>query len=129
MSSPSNFAEPEIKFNKLDDLPGKGLGKPHTPDQIMAAMKVLHKMIHAQARAYGGKNSKLLPAGIAEGGLMKSIANAELVDVLEESVDSEMELAYRTATDLQKILKDKESVQLVLKLIGHINKALDLATK
>lgn len=64
--TPSNFAKPEIEFKKLDDLPGKGKGKAHTAKEIMHAMKVLHQMIHAQARAYGGKDSKLLPAGIAE---------------------------------------------------------------
>jgi len=66
MSTPSNFAAPEIKFKKLDDLPGKGKGKPHTAAEIMHAMKILHRMIHAQAEKYGGKDSKLLPAGIAE---------------------------------------------------------------
>lgn len=66
MSTPSDFAAPEIEFKKLDDLPGKGKGKPYTADEIMRAMKVLHKMIHAQAKHYGGKNSKLLQAGIAE---------------------------------------------------------------
>lgn len=66
MSSPSNFAPAEIQFNKLDDLPNKGKGKPHTAADIMKAMKVLHQMIHKQAEHYGGKHSKLLPAGIAE---------------------------------------------------------------
>lgn len=62
--SPSDFAPTEIKFKKLDDLPKNG--KAYTPAEIMAAMKVLHKMVHAQADAYGGKRSKLLPVGIAE---------------------------------------------------------------
>ncbi len=66
MSSPSNFAKPEIKFDKLDDLPNKGFGKPHSVEAVMKAMRVLHKMIHQQAEHYGGKDSKLLPAGIAE---------------------------------------------------------------
>lgn len=80
MGSPSDFAPSEIEFNKLDDLPNKGLGKPHTPEQIMAAMRVLHKMIHKQAEHYGGKDSKLLPAGIAESLLMQ--VNT-LVSILE----------------------------------------------
>lgn len=62
-ANPFDFAEPTIKFKKLDDLPKK----PHSMADIDAAMKVLHKMVHAQAHAYGGKHGKLLPAGIAEG--------------------------------------------------------------
>ena len=59
----SKWAPAEIDFKKLDDLPK---GKPHTPDAVIKAMKALHQMIHAQAKAYGGKDSKLLPVGIAE---------------------------------------------------------------
>lgn len=129
MSSPSDFAAPEIEFKKLDDLPGKGLGKAYTPDQIMAAMKVLHKMIHAQAKAYGGKNSKLLAAGIAEGSLLQTVTSAKLTDVVEESIDDEMEAAYQTATELQKHLTDETSMKLVLKLIKHINTALAQTAK
>lgn len=62
-TSASFWAEPEVEFKKLDDLPK---GKPHTPDAVIKAMKALHQMVHAQAKAYGGKDSKLLPVGIAE---------------------------------------------------------------
>lgn len=65
--SPSEFAPPEPEFaeyKKLDDLPKNG--KVHTAAEIMKAMAVLHRMVHAQAKAYGGKNSRLLAAGIAE---------------------------------------------------------------
>jgi hypothetical protein len=68
MSTPSDFAEPEEEFKsykKLDDLPPRG-AKLNSKDDVMKAMAVLHRMIHAQAKAYGGKNSKLLPVGIAE---------------------------------------------------------------
>jgi coenzyme F420-reducing hydrogenase alpha subunit len=61
--NPFDFVEPEVKFKKLDDLPK---GRPHTPDEIMKAMHALHKMVHAQAAAYGGKHGKLLPVGITE---------------------------------------------------------------
>lgn len=60
--NPFDFAAPVIKFNKLDDLPKK----PHSIKDVQAAMKVLYKMVHAQAHAYGGKHGKLLPVGIAE---------------------------------------------------------------
>lgn len=95
----------------------------------MAAMKVLHKMIHAQAKAYGGKNSKLLPAGIAEGGLLKGITNAELVDVVEESIDIELEQAYRSLSELQKLLDNEQAMKLLLKIIKHVNTALKHATQ
>lgn len=61
--TPSDFQPPVIQFKKLDDLPP---GRPNTSDEVMRAMTVLHKMLHAQSEAYGGKDSKLLAAGIAE---------------------------------------------------------------
>lgn len=126
--SPSDFAKPEIKFKKLDDLPNKGKGPAYSPSDIMTAMKALHKMIHAQAAAYGGPHSKLLPAGIAETSLLKSVVNGE-PETLDEGIDNELEAAYQVATDLQKQLKDDADMKLVLKLIGHVNKALSLASK
>lgn len=63
MRSPSNWAPAEIEFHKLDALPKK----PHDKKTIQQAMKVLHRMVHKQAEKYGGNDSKLLPAGIAEG--------------------------------------------------------------
>lgn len=121
MSSPSDFAKSEIKFDKIDDLP-KG-GKAATADQIMAAMRVLHKMIHAQAHAYGGKNSKLLPAGIAES-LLKSVANVQLDEVSMASVDDDLEAAYMCCNRLQRRINDEESMELLLDIIRHINSAL-----
>lgn len=126
--SPSDFAKPEIKFKKLDDLPNKGKGPAYSPSDIMIAMKALHKMIHAQAAAYGGPHSKLLPAGIAETSLLKSVVNGE-PETLDEGIDSELEAAYQVATSLQEQLKNSDDMKLVLKLIGHVNKALSLASK
>jgi len=60
--NPFDFAEPVVKFKKLDDLPKK----PNSTAGVDKAMKALHKMVHAQAHAYGGKHGKLLPVGIAE---------------------------------------------------------------
>ncbi len=71
--SPSNFSKPEIKFDKLDDLPNKGKGKPYTAAEIMKDMKVLNHMLHKQAEHYGGEDTKLLQAGIAEGSLLKHV--------------------------------------------------------
>jgi hypothetical protein len=62
-TSASKWAPAVVKFKKLDDLPK---GSPNTPADVMKAMKALHAMVHAQAKAYGGKHSKLLPVGIAE---------------------------------------------------------------
>lgn len=122
MSSPSDFAKSEIKFNKIDDLP-KG-GKAATADQIMHAMRVLHKMIHAQAHAYGGKNSKLLPAGIAEGSLLKSVTNGRLDEVSTASVDDDLETAYMCCNRLLRRLEDEESKEILLDIIKHINSSL-----
>ncbi len=129
MASPSDFAPPEIEFNKLDDLPNKGKGKPHTAADIMKAMAVLHKMIHAQAKHYGGKESKLLPAGIAEGSLLKQVAAYEQEHLSEDlsDLDHELEAAYTCANTLVRHfakLHDDEGMQILLKLIGHINSAL-----
>jgi hypothetical protein len=60
--SPSKFSAPTIDFKALSDLPAK----PHTSLEVLQAMLVLHKMIHAQTVAYGGEHSKLLPAGITK---------------------------------------------------------------
>jgi hypothetical protein len=125
--NPFDFAAPEIKFNKLDDLPK---GKPNTADQVMQAMKALHKMVHAQAHAYGGTHGKLLPVGIAEQSLLKQFS---MLDEDVERVDpigSELDEAYNIAHSLVDHLaheKDDEGMQMLLKLITHINKALDLS--
>lgn len=97
MSSPSDFAKSEILFKLLDDLPK---GKPYTHDEIMDAMKILFKMVHAQSDAYGGKNSKLLPAGIAERitfkqylSLLSEITNYQentLLEILDKPFDYEL---------------------------------------
>lgn len=126
MSSPSDFAKPVVKFDKLDDLPKKA----HTPDAIMAAMKALHKMIHAQAKHYGGKHSKLLPAGIAENSLLKSIANGDPEELMEDGIDNTFEDAYLACSNLQKRLShDQESMDMLLAIIEHVNKAFSLANK
>lgn len=132
MSSPSNFAKSEIKFDKLDDLPNKGKGKPHTSDEVMKAMAVLHKMIHAQAQHYGGKESKLLPAGIAEGSLMQQVSSFEEEHLSEAigKLDHELDMAYKIANKLIKHFRhDEEGMKLLLALIGHINTALEEAHK
>lgn len=127
--NPFDFAAPEVEFKKLDDLPGKGKGKPNTAADIMKAMAVLHKMIHAQAAAYGGKNSKLLPAGIAEGSLLQQVSAFEEEYLSEDKskIDFELEKAYKIASALVHVLaknKDEDSLKKVLDLIAHINAAL-----
>lgn len=125
MSTPSDFAEQPVKFKKLDDLPGKGFGKPHTAAEVMAAMKVLHQMIHAQAKAYGGKNSKLVPAGITETSLLKSVT--QLDEIATADVDENLETAYMCCNRLVRHLStkgDEDGLELVLDVIKHINSAL-----
>jgi len=87
MSSPSDFAPAEIKFDKLDDLPNKGKGKPHTAAEIMKAMKVLHQMVHKQAEKYGGKDSKLLAADSTRATTRSPIWRANLVALRKSTTD------------------------------------------
>jgi hypothetical protein len=87
MGNPFDFAKPVIKFNKLDDLPKK----PHTPQEVIAALKVLHKMVHAQADHYGGKHGILLPAQISEESLLSSLMNLKN-EADEAKLDAELDL-------------------------------------
>jgi hypothetical protein len=124
VSTPSDWAPSEVEFKKLDDLPK---GKPNTGDAVMAAMRALHKMIHAQAKAYGGKNSKLLPVGIAETSLLKSVSNVQLDEIATASVDDNLEAAYMCCNRLQRHLAEKgdeEGLDLLLEIFTHVNKAL-----
>ena len=127
MSTPSDWATTTIKFKKLDDLPK---GKPNTGEQIMAAMRTLHKMVAAQAKAYGGKNSKLLPVGIAETSLMKAVM--QLDEIKTASVDDNLEAAYMCCNRLQRHLAEKsdgEGMDLLYEIIKHVNIALADAHK
>ena len=85
----SFWAKAEIDFDKLDDMSKK----PYTPEDIMAALKILNKMVHLQAHAYGGKNSKLLPVGIAEGSLLKQVSS------ISEAFTSDIKPAKLRATN------------------------------
>lgn len=121
MSSPHKFAKSKIKFNKIDDLPKDGI--PASQEQVMRAMSVLYKMIHAQSLAYGGKNSKLLPAGIAES-LLKSVTNVQ-PEISEASIGDDLDAAYMCCDRLQRRLGgDEESVMLLLDTLVHVNRAL-----
>lgn len=122
MSTPSDWAEPEIDFKRLDDLPP---GAPHTQAAIMDAMRMLHKLVHAQAKAYGGKNSKLLQAGIAEGSLLRQVAGCQLNE--DYSVRDSLDAAYMCCNRLQRHLGkvgDNESLTMLLEIIKHINLAI-----
>lgn len=122
MSTPSDWAKPVVKFKKLDDLPK---GAPSTGDQVMAAMRMLFKMVTKQSDMYGGKNSKLLPVGITETSLLKSFQNLD--EISTASVDDEMEAAYMACNRLRRRvaeLGDDEAMNLLLDVVQHINIAL-----
>lgn len=122
MSTPSDWAKPVVKFKKLDDLPK---GDPSTGEQVMNAMRALFKMVSKQSDMYGGKNSKLLPVGIAENSLLKSFQNLD--EVSTASVDDEMEAAYMACNRLRRRigeLSDDEAMQLLLDVVSYINIAL-----
>jgi hypothetical protein len=123
MSTPSDWAAPVIKFKKLDDLPK---GAPNTADQVMVAMRALHKMVHAQALAYGGKNSKLLPVGITEAPLLQQVTR-QLDEVSTASVDDDMEAAYMACNRLCRRIAatgDDEALELLHIVIEQINSSL-----
>jgi hypothetical protein len=133
--TPSDFAKPEVEFNKLDDLPK---GRPNTAAEVMKAMAVLHKMIHAQAKHYGGKNSRLLPAGIAEGSLLQQVSAYEEEHLSEADteadteVDAELDKAYACAQKLMHHMAkkhDEDGMIMVLELIKHVNRALDARSR
>jgi hypothetical protein len=122
MSSPSNWTKTPVKFHRLNDLPK---GKPNTGDEVMKAMMALHKMVAAQAKAYGGKDSKLLKVGIAEGSLLQAVT--QLDEVATAGVDENLETAYMCCNRLQRHLTeqgDEHGVELLLDVIKHINSAL-----
>ncbi len=127
---PFDFAAPEVKFKKLDDLPKS---KPNTAAEVMNAMKALHKMVHAQAHAYGGKHGKLLPVGIAENSLLKSFEMiAEDGESGVDPVGSELDSAYEKAhalVDHLAHMKDPEGMTMLLDVLKHLNRALDLVKK
>lgn len=82
MGNPFNFAKSDHQFQKLDDLPKD---KPHSIDAVMKAMKALNHMLHKQAEHYGGKDTKLTQAGIAEGSLIRRAASdLEAAEFYEE---------------------------------------------
>jgi hypothetical protein len=106
MGNPFDFAKPVIKFDKLDDLPKK----PHTPEEVIKALQVLHKMVHAQADHYGGKNGKLLPAQIAEQSILAQLVGLS-GDLQEAELDA-AELVEQAAQDLVQHLGDEDLMRL-----------------
>lgn len=89
--NPFDFAEPVVKFKKLDDLPKK----PNSIADVDKAMKALHKMVHAQAHAYGGKHGKLLPVGITESVKTPTQVAADLL----KTAPSELEVVDKITAD------------------------------
>ena len=82
-------------------------------------------MIHAQAKAYGGAHSKLLPVGIAEMPLLQSFA--QLDEIAPANVDDNLETAYMCCNRLQRHLlaaNDEEGLDLLLDILKHVNGAL-----
>lgn len=125
MSSPSNFSKPKIRFKKLNDLPK---GRAYTGAEILAAMKVLNHMIHDQAKAYGGKESKLLPAGIAESLIQQAMIDeaATIGDVIHD-VQKKLDEAYEKCNQLQTHLaknNDGEGMDMLHGVLASINSAL-----
>ncbi len=113
-------------MDKLDDLPKK----PHTYDEVMKAMGVLHKLILKQSHAYGGKNSKYIPAQVVETSLLKSVA-AAIEPIHEDETDRLLDVTHDKAEQLAKHLKDVDDgkglamLGQLLKMLGHSMGAKD----
>lgn len=105
--------------DKLDDLPK---GKPHSYEDVMKAMAVLHKLVLKQAAAYGGKNSKYLPAHVVEGGSLLQSFEEEHFDPLYEGdeVDRLMDIVHSQAESLADHLKKMDDKVGMNKLGGML---------
>lgn len=99
-------------MKKLDDLP---TGKPHSYEDVMKAMAELHKLVLKQSAAYGGKNSKYLPAHVVEGSLLKQFSDFD--DIYEgNEVDRLLDIAREHVKDLAAYLKAKKDTEGLSKL-------------
>lgn len=108
-------------FKKLDDLPKK----PHTYDEVMKAMSVLHKLVLKQSRAYGGKNSKYIPAQVVETSLLKAV-HASIEPIVEDETDRLLDVTHNKAEALAKHLKDTDDGK-GMAMLGQLLKMLGIA--
>lgn len=111
------------EFKKLDDLPK---GRPNTYDEVMKAMSELHKLVMKQAAAYGGKNSKYLPAHVVETSLLKSFSNPIELSEDKDAVGELLGTVHDLAEKLSKHLDDKGDEE-GLKMLGKIFQLLGAA--
>ncbi len=111
-------------MKKLDISPEK----PHTAEDVMKAMTILHKLILKQAAAYGGKNSKYIPAHVVEGSLLQSIASIdEAKDDDCDEVGRLLDLAQQRAEDLADHLGksgDKKALALLGQVLRYVGAAI-----
>lgn len=113
-----------LNFKKLDDLPK---GRPNSYEEVMKAMSVLHKLLLKQSEAYGGKNSKYLPAQVVEGSLMKTISGFREEELFEGSeVERLLGIAHEKAEELIDHLKSKDDEKSV-KLLGGLLRMIGAA--
>lgn len=111
-------------FKKLDDLPK---GEPHSYEDVMKAMAELHKLVLKQSEAYGGKNSKYIPAQVLEGSLFQEISTLEQqVNEDADRVGSLMDIAQSKAEELAGHLKGSKDTK-ALSLLGQTLKFIGLA--
>lgn len=113
-------------FNKLDDLPEK----PHSYEDVMKALAVLHKLVLKQAAAYGGKNSKYIPAHVVETSLLKSVTSSILYE--SDEVQKFLELAHKSTENLADYLKknnDKEAMGMLFSILKFQGLAISASKK
>jgi hypothetical protein len=90
---------------------------PHTIEDVMRAMTELHKLVLAQSHAYGGKNSKYLPAQVLEGSLLKQVSEIDEDHLFEgDDVKRLLDIAREHVKDLASYLKSKKDTEGLSKL-------------
>ena len=106
-------------MKKLDDLPKI----PHTYDEVMKAMGVLHKLILKQSHAYGGKNSKYIPAQVVEGSLLK-LVSASIEPISEgDKIHGLLDIAHNDAEALATHFKERDDDK-GMAMLGQLLKTL-----
>ena len=108
---------------KIDDLPKV----PHSAETVMKAMGRLHKLVLKQSAAYGGKNSKYIPAQVLETSLLKSVDDS-IQPINEGSeVDRLLDLCHSHCEELVDHFKgtnDKKGMGMLGRLLDMLGAAV-----
>lgn len=108
---------------KIDDLPKV----PHSAETVMKAMGRLHKLVLKQSHAYGGKNSKYIPAQVLETSLFKSVVDS--LEPISEGKETGrlLDLCHDRTEELVKHFKasdDKKGMAMLGRLLDMLGAAV-----